>query len=1223
MRRLIRRLMRKQQKGQSVVILALGMVALLGFVGITTDVSLLFVRYATLRRAVDAAAIAAAGQMRQDRSIATVSLTARSFIEFHGLNPREVWVEACHNQPRPDNDPNTPGLQNAPPQTIIAYRAYDDAKTNLSLAIQGGTVDLVDLRNTYVTAARNYMNVAQATASGVSGAVITLGTTADIALNTYGGYTTTVDIAANYTATDDAVRAYIEALQEFIPPEWTEDLEICTAEQRKLVRVTAQVDSPTVFLRVLGWDNVRLQASAVSETAVLDVVIVMDVSESMLFDTTIQDWEKVHMAVAYLPPRIQTPMGQTIGGLPAELLQNNHTVLGQMVRDGHIPSWTGFGQSTAEARPPDSPFAQPAFLTANPSFAPYIAPYPRANGNVINGYADTYETWIEGWFWGAYLLGVPQVDVNRRLYYLDIGQPLNGNPPAIDTQTTGPLGAHVAPIPANPEPNFIRNQYYQVRSAVPTGVENPSQQTHPREACRVRFYPFSMILPEIPAELREIYQTDFGMTYTQWSGMPAPSGPEPKWQWSGFVPAYNFYGCCNDPSSGYVDRNGDFYSVTVVNGVLTTGPFLPSEGNWSNDHRFDDLICQPMKQARDATRLFLERIDFLRGDRVGFVTFDKSAYIIDPDGANGKPGFANLSHMIEELPLATEVLNMYIGVRAEPNYYVWNDDGGGWVDDTGVTQFAAGFDSQNNIIPVNFDCDSSECPPPGMDDFISTPALVVQQESIDPAYLNYPVFGNCSIQNAELPYPFSRFATRNTTDSFLNDKPALFRIMNPPATGPGSVPLWTAYRRQDGNRLDNNNAYEKQGLCRGTNIGAALRVGNNALTDPRTTRRAGTVWIMILLSDGAAGASDPVRRNGYKIDQAFPYEQIKRFDWRQRANPNNEYGTHEFGTGISAENSGFVQRGGYGWLGLCPYGTPTNPGQLVKGDGLQFPYCSDPDPFTRNFCLKLPGETVGYPAPFGPGFAPGSKDRDYRDPVISGSLGESFPPTGWRAPDYAVETEGEYILDQNTQFGNIFDVDLGPIDNPENPCSLFYDVDDYARDWADFVAGVDEEQSGDAVLPTIFTIGFRLIFEDRPHPSPTNPSDVRTCSERHGGPGNPQYDACMCRINIEQCLGEELLRYIADAGDNFVIDNDIQQDWRNHNGFRTQVNLNKDVTNWGPKDPCENPFVNWFDPATTIADLAPRAGGENCGNYYNAPGVAELQQVFDDIASRMFTRLAG
>ena len=47
------------------MILAIGFLALLGFVGIVTDVSVLFIRYSTMRRAVDAAAIAAAGQMRR------------------------------------------------------------------------------------------------------------------------------------------------------------------------------------------------------------------------------------------------------------------------------------------------------------------------------------------------------------------------------------------------------------------------------------------------------------------------------------------------------------------------------------------------------------------------------------------------------------------------------------------------------------------------------------------------------------------------------------------------------------------------------------------------------------------------------------------------------------------------------------------------------------------------------------------------------------------------------------------------------------------------------------------------------------------------------------------------------------------------------------------------------------------------------------------------------
>lgn len=1217
MKRFMNRLFRKQYKGQSIVVLALGMIALLGFVGITTDISLLFVRYATLRRAVDAAAIAAAGQMRQDRSIATVNMTARSYIEMHGINPRNVWVESCQNQPRPDNDPNTPGLQNAPADVINSFNAYRASYNSLASAISGGTVGLNGLRDQYVSDARAYMNAVQTAASYTpTPELIALQTAANNALNTYSTYGTDVQISANLNDTEQAVRDYTEALQEFIPPDWTDDPEICTADQRKLVRVTAQIESPTVFLRLFGWQNVLLQASAVSETAVLDVVIVMDVSESMMFDTTIKDWEAVHMAVAYLPPRIENAA--------TRLYADNKTVLGQMIRDGHIPTWIGYGSPSADDRAPYSPYAQPSFLTANPTFAPYIPPPNRPFGNVVNGYADTYETWVDGWFWGAYLLGVPQSNVNNRLFYLDIGQPIGGEASVVDKSPSGPLGSYPAPDDPRTNPNDPRNMYYQVRSFIPNNISNPSLQTQPREACRVRFYPFSMI-KDMDPRIAEMYVTQLGLTNADWPNIQNynnPTAPQP--QWSGFVPTFDFYGCCNDPSYAMVDRNG-----TLINRVGNT-PFVSSSNNWANDHNFSDLICQPMKQARDATRLFLERVDFLRGDRVGFVTFDKSAYIIDPDGKNGLPGSANMSHMIEDLQTATLVLNYAIGVRAEPNYYIWNEDGGiftgtPWSGTTpGTTQFAAGYNQDNEIIPVDFNCTSAQCPPPPMDNFGVTTKIT--QESINPAYLNYPVAGNCSVQNAELQFPYSRFATRNSGNSALDTglrTASLYRIFNPPVYGTGADTQWVAFNnsrvaRGDG-PLTTDHSYEKQGMCRGTNIGAALRVGNSALTDPRTTRRAGTVWIMILLSDGAAGASDPVRRGGSKIDQAAPYEEVRRFDWRQKDNPDTGHTNraNEYGVGVNADTSAIIQRGGYGWLGLCPYGTTTQPGRLVTNiTGRAFPYCSDADVFSRHFCLTLPGTSVGYPD-FGPGFAPGARDRDYRDRVISAQRGETFPPPTWRPFNPAVETEGDYILTENTRLGNIFDVDLGPL-VAGNPCDILYDVDDYARDWADFVAGVDQEQSGDAVLPTIFTIGFRLEFTDRPH-APGN----LTCEQRVGNTNSPQYDACMCQLNIEQCLGEELLRYIADAGDNFVIDNDIQQDWRDHNGFTTQIGLDKSVTDWGPKDPCENPAVNWFNPAVAITDLAPRRGGESCGNYYNAPGVAELQQVFDDIASRMFTRLAG
>jgi hypothetical protein len=58
---------------------------------------------------------------------------------------------------------------------------------------------------------------------------------------------------------------------------------------RKLVRITAQITSPTTFLSLIGWNNVTLQASAVGETAVIDMALVLDTSESMAQYTCISD----------------------------------------------------------------------------------------------------------------------------------------------------------------------------------------------------------------------------------------------------------------------------------------------------------------------------------------------------------------------------------------------------------------------------------------------------------------------------------------------------------------------------------------------------------------------------------------------------------------------------------------------------------------------------------------------------------------------------------------------------------------------------------------------------------------------------------------------------------------------------------------------------------------------------------------------------------------------
>ncbi len=56
---------------------------------------------------------------------------------------------------------------------------------------------------------------------------------------------------------------------------------LCMTPHHKYVRVTASASVPMTFLRVIGIDQISLTSNAISEAASLDVVLVIDISESM------------------------------------------------------------------------------------------------------------------------------------------------------------------------------------------------------------------------------------------------------------------------------------------------------------------------------------------------------------------------------------------------------------------------------------------------------------------------------------------------------------------------------------------------------------------------------------------------------------------------------------------------------------------------------------------------------------------------------------------------------------------------------------------------------------------------------------------------------------------------------------------------------------------------------------------------------------------------------
>ncbi len=1312
MKRFYKHLVKRGQVGQSIVILALGMIALLGFVGLTVDVSLLFIRYNNLRRAVDSAAIAAAGQVRQTGEGATsdvvtrASLAARQFIEFHGLNPRDVWVEMCENQPREDFDPATPGIQLEPPAITQAREAYDVQRSILAATIS----DPADpnYNDAALATVRRDVQVTRAAYISAMDSFVTnrslerppelsdLRTDYETALAGWNDANPNI----NWSPLHTAGTPYVNLLRSTTRLVGDDNI-VCSPDVRKLVRVTAQVDSPTVFLRLLSpqWINITLQASAISETAVLDVVIVLDVSESMLFETNYEDWAGVNLGRAYVPPYLTVHDDnrdlRTITGRLLDVSQGR-----AIVPSIGITTQAGTPGSVIHPFIADAPSYQilPTDGGRRPSnagtvWSEFEIMYPGGNPTQIGPLSASWRDW----FWMEYIFGQWQIYINERLHFGGVP----GSLPAMDDpreqfEQYGQPNFNDGP---GPRPSA----QYPVTSFIPSTVPN-NRAEHPRPECRVRFYPYSIQLnltqdwPRIERNGTSYNMADYyaselgsGVSNTTWPNFDNRTDPNlPQPRWGGFVPTYNFYGCCNDPTTGIftsdgtatftdvntnnIIPNGD-YVVPIVtsnpDGTTTTTfrALLPGEPiNTNPDWDFSDLVCQPFKQAKDATRQFLRRIDFLRGDRVAFVTFDRSAFLIDTDVND-----TGQAHMIESYDLAVDTLNRAIGVRAEPNFYQW--DGERW------TGFAAGIDpTTGESIPLDYGFRTLE-PNADVDD--SDPSALTPEEeaflqSGSAAAVNYPVIYNCNIQNSLMQYPYSLYATRNVGNrqvTGINDvsggtwqwgPPAMLDKINPDYNSAEWRNIINTnglqnfnYESEDDWGLILQRSYERHGLCRGANIGAALREAGGALNDPRTSRREGSVWIIILLSDGAAGATDPIRRNGEKLRAIDPYYEIERFDFA------NRLGTPERMSGAEPPTStldifddndtnryGGPSQAEYGVYGLCPFGVTefdgnSRIGNLVLGDPKIFPWCATPDPYARNFCLPTPGRAVGYsttdlrayaseaagtaptaarfPQSFGPGFQPNALDLDYRPFVASNQAaydselaaaeaGNRPPRFVAPVPDDYVFGESLWITDQNVRLGNIFDVDIGDYDDPDNLCDPLYDAFDYARDWADYIAGVNEDENSTAQLPIIFTIGFGLNF----------------------GSGNGS-----CEANIKDCMGEQLLRYIADAGDNFRIDNDVYQDmlhdsenWRDNLSVNPNLRyptLNGSVPDedWGAKDPCEPDFYGNGEATWRPAEgsnpnhLIVRTPGESCGNYFNAPTLTELGRVFDEIASRMFTRLSG
>jgi hypothetical protein len=107
------------QRGQALILIAVAFVGLAAFIGLAVDAGILFTDIGHLRRAVDAASLAAAGQFREGWDLVTLTASARQVLALNEMNVASagVKVETC------DTNPGDLELCYTPQRKMVRVRA--------------------------------------------------------------------------------------------------------------------------------------------------------------------------------------------------------------------------------------------------------------------------------------------------------------------------------------------------------------------------------------------------------------------------------------------------------------------------------------------------------------------------------------------------------------------------------------------------------------------------------------------------------------------------------------------------------------------------------------------------------------------------------------------------------------------------------------------------------------------------------------------------------------------------------------------------------------------------------------------------------------------------------------------------------------------------------------------------------------------------------------------
>jgi Flp pilus assembly protein TadG len=96
---MLRKMLERSERGQAIVLIAVGLVALIVMIGLMADGGMLFIEYGRLKRGIDAAALSAALQYREGYTDEQLNYAAREFLVLNQIDVFDIQVDTCNTLP--------------------------------------------------------------------------------------------------------------------------------------------------------------------------------------------------------------------------------------------------------------------------------------------------------------------------------------------------------------------------------------------------------------------------------------------------------------------------------------------------------------------------------------------------------------------------------------------------------------------------------------------------------------------------------------------------------------------------------------------------------------------------------------------------------------------------------------------------------------------------------------------------------------------------------------------------------------------------------------------------------------------------------------------------------------------------------------------------------------------------------------------------------------------